>query len=229
MRKGMELVFTAVFCLVPPIILAQAGEQLRTLVINGQLGEVGLLQMDDKMYIDLRRLGQISKASISYEENRIVVNLPCASSPSPAKAGEAEQPANRLLSREFQKAGIEEIALLREWASTLANAIQNGYPISENWVAEHRAQAQSGLAIASTAVSTDADRDGLHLLRREFENVQAWSNMLLASRKSLDSAKYAVSPDSLRSDPLSQKIVSCAHYLGQMLASGTYQEDSSCH
>jgi hypothetical protein len=53
--------------------------------------------------------------------------------------------------------------------------------------------------------------------------------MLLASRKSLDTAKYALSPDTLRSDPLSQKIVSCAHYLGQMLASGSYEENSSCH
>ena len=31
--------------------------------------------------------------------------------------------------------------------------------------------------------------------------------MLLASRKSLDTAKYAISPDALRNDPLSQKIV----------------------
>jgi hypothetical protein len=229
MRKSLELALTAVLCLFPPMTLAQAEEQLRTLAINGQLGEVGLLQMNNKMYIDLQRLAQIAKGAISYEGNRIVADVPCASSPSPERSGEAEQGADRLFSREFMKAGIEEIALMREWASTLANAIQNGYPIAENWVADHRAQAQSGLAIASTAMSTDADRDGLQLLRREFENVQAWSNMLLASRKSLDTAKYALSPDTLRSDPLSQKIVSCAHYLGQMLASGSYEENSSCH
>jgi len=229
MRKGLELAFTAVLCLCPPMILAQAGEQLRTLVINGQLGEAALLQMNDKMYIDLQRLAQISKGAISYEGNRIVVDLRCASSPSHWKSGEEEQAANRLFSREFKRAGIEEIALMREWASTLANALQNGYPITESWIAGQRAQAQSGLAISSTAVSTDADRDGLQLLKREFENVQAWSTMLLASRKSLDTAKYAISPDALRNDPLSQKIVSCAHHLGQMLASGTYQDDSSCH
>ena len=229
MRKGMKLAFTAVVLLFAPMILAQSGEESRTLVINGQSGEVALLQMNNKMYLDLQRLAQISKGAISYEENRIVINLPCPSSPSLEKSGEAEQAANRLFSREFIRAGIEEIALMREWASTLANALQNGYPITENWVAGQRAQAQSGLAISSTAVSTDADRDGLQLLKREFENVQAWSNMLLASRKSLDTAKYAISPDALRNDPLSQKIVSCAHHLGQMLASGTYQEDSSCH
>ena len=82
MRKGMELAFTAVVCLFPPMILAQAEEQLRTLAINGQIGEVGLLQMNNKMYIDLQRLAQIAKGAISYEGNRIVADVPCASSPS---------------------------------------------------------------------------------------------------------------------------------------------------
>jgi hypothetical protein len=59
--------------------------------------------------------------------------------------------------------------------------------------------------------------------------VQAWSNKLLEERKSMNAAKYALSPDALKNDPLSQKIVSCAHFLGQMLISGNFQDDHSCH
>jgi hypothetical protein len=83
--------------------------------------------------------------------------------------------------------------------------------------------------MASSAVSTDADRNALGLLRHEFESVQEWSNKLLEARKSMNAAKYALSPSELHNDPLSQKIVSCGHFLGQMLASGDFQDDPSCH
>jgi hypothetical protein len=45
----------------------------------------------------------------------------------------------------------------------------------------------------------------------------------------MNAAKYALSPSELHNDPLSQKIVSCGHFLGQMLASGDFQDDPSCH
>ena len=118
---------------------------------------------------------------------------------------------------------------MREWASTLANAVQNGYPITDSWVAGYRVQAESGLAIASAAVSTDADRNAFGLLRTELENVQTWSNRLLDARKSMGAANYALSPNTLRNEPLSQKIVSCAHFMGQMFANGSFQDDASCH
>jgi hypothetical protein len=68
----------------------------------------------------------------------------------------------------------------------------------------------------------------LELLRKEFDWVQEWSNKLLEARKSMNAAKYALSPNELHNDPLSQKIVSCGHFLGQMLASGDFQDDPSC-
>ncbi|HXJ86659.1 MAG TPA: hypothetical protein VMS18_07575 [Candidatus Binatia bacterium] len=229
MQKEWAGLCTGVFLLVSVVTSAQVGEQFRTLVINDKSGKVAVLQMGDKTYIDLKRLVQIADGSISYEGNRIILDVSCESALAPASTPETDQASSTLLSREFMKAAIEEISLMREWASTLANAIQNGYPISESSVADYRAQAQSGLAMASTSVSTDADHSGLQLLNSEFEHVQAWSNKLMEARKSMDTAKYAISPDTLRNDPVSQKIVSCGRFLAQMLVSGHFQDDPSCH
>jgi hypothetical protein len=208
---------------------AQMSEESRTLVINDRSDKVVVLESGDKTYIDLKRLVQIGHGSVAYEGNRIVLTISCPETNSSVRGAETEPTPTTKLSREFAKAAIEEISLMREWASTLANAVQNGYPVTDNWVANYRAQAQSGLAMASSAVSTDADRNALGLLRHEFESVQEWSNKLLEARKSMNTAKYALSPGELHNDPLSQKIVSCGHFLGQMLASGDFQDDPSCH
>jgi hypothetical protein len=229
MKKSLESVILLILALSAVATSAQTGAQFRTLVINARSGKVAVLKMGDKTYIDLTRLVQIGHGSIAYEGNRIDLTISCIETSSPAVAAEAEPTLSMKLSREFAKAAIEEISLMREWASSLANAVQNGYPVADNWVANYRAQAQSGLAMASSAVSTDADQNALGLLRHEFESVQEWSNKLLEARKSMNAAKYALSPSELHNDPLSQKIVSCGHFLGQMTASGDFQDDPSCH
>lgn len=124
---------------------------------------------------------------------------------------------------------MEEMALMREWASPLAYAIQNGYPLTEQWVAGYREQAANGLRLASVAATTDADRSALQLLTSEFEAVKEWSNKLVDARKPMDAAKYAMSAGALQNHPLSQKIVTCSRFLGPMLASGQFQDDPSCH
>jgi hypothetical protein len=118
---------------------------------------------------------------------------------------------------------------MREWANTLAYAIQNGYPISEHWAANSREQAAQDLRLAAVAVSTESDRDALQLLTNEFEAVREWSNKLLEERKAMDTAKYAISDNALRDNPASQKIVTCGHFLATMLGSGSFTDDPSCH
>jgi len=209
--------------------VSQTGAQFRTLVVNEHSGKVAMLQVDDKSYVDLKRLVQIAHGSIDYRGNRIVVTLPGSTGGTPAEVQEPEHPTGSALTPDFVRAGIEAISLMREWASNLANDVQNGYPVSETWVSGYRARAQKGVALASAAASSDADRNGYQLLNREFEAVQEWSNKLLQASKSMDTAKYAVSDTALQSDPLSQKILTCGRFLGQMLASGTFQDDASCH
>src|SRR5262249_4093552 len=129
----------------------------------------------------------------------------------------------------FMMAGIEAIAQMREWATTMAYAIQNGYGVTESWAADYREKAANSLRLASTAVSTDADRSALQLLTKEFESVESWSSHLVEAKKSMDTAKYQTSPNTLREEPLSQKLVNCGRFLAKMLGSAEFQDDPSCH
>lgn len=126
-------------------------------------------------------------------------------------------------------AGIETIAAMREWASTMANAIQHGYEVTDSWVADYRAKAANSLRQTGASASTDADRNALQLLTNEFQSVDSWSNELLEAKKNMDTAKYATSSNALRNEPLSQKIINCGHFLGTMLGSAEFKDDPSCH
>jgi len=229
MRKLVGCVAMFLWLLSPLVTSAQSSQQFRTLVVNDRSGKVAILEMGGKSYVDLNQLAQIAHGSISYDGNRIALSMPCTSTNPPEKPVETESSTTQSLSHEFMQAGIEEISLMREWASSLASVLQNGYPVTDSWISDFKAKAQAGLAAASAAASTDADRQAFQQLRSEFDAVREWSNKLVEARKSMDAAKYALSPDALRNDPLSQKIINCAHSLGQMLASGMFQDNPSCH
>lgn len=144
----------------------------------------------------------------------------------PARGTPAPTPG---LSRDFSRAAIEEIALIREWAAPLGSAIQNGYPISDQWVADNQAKAASGLRAATIAASTDDDRSALQLLSNEFDGVRKWSDKMLKDKANMNTGKYSMSPGSLREEPLAQKLITCWQFLSSMLVSGSFQDDDSCH
>jgi len=207
--------------------LAQASSQSKTLVVNGQTGETTVLQLNGRTYVDLESLARIANGSIAFQGNRVTLALP-ASEGTPPAAG--DHPTTRTgLSREFREAAIETLARMREWASTMANAIQNGYPITDSWAADYREKAATSLRLANANASTDSDHGALALLTNEFQNVETWSNEMIEARKDMATAKYTMSPDALRSEPLSQKIIGCGHFLGEMLGSGDFKDDPSCH
>jgi hypothetical protein len=126
-------------------------------------------------------------------------------------------------------AGIEAVAAMREWASTMANAVQHGYDVTDMGVADYRAKAANSLRQAGVSAATNADRSALQLLTNEFQSVDSWSNGLVVAKKNMDIAKYATSSDALRNEPLSQKIINCGHFLGTMLGSAEFKDDPSCH
>lgn len=199
-------------------------QEEKTVVVNGQTGDVRAIQISGETYVDLESLVRAGGGSVSFQGHRIVLTLPA-----PHDSVASTNDSGNALSRDFVKSGIEEISLLREWATPLAMAMQNGYPISEALVTAYQRKAEDGLRVASASVTSDADRNAIHLLTNEFEAVRQWSDHLLEARKSMSAANYAVSEDALQNDPLSQKIMTCAHFLGPMLASGSFQDDPSCH
>jgi hypothetical protein len=213
---------------IPRATFAQVNHQSRTIVINGQAGQAEIVKVDGRSYVDLEALARITNGSLRFKGSSIVLDLPMSAS-SPAAVPPPVPADDSGLSREFMKAGIEAIAGMREWASTLAYATQNGYNVTESWVATYREQASHNVSLASVAVATEADRDALQLLNNEFEAVREWSNKLVEARKSMNAAKYALSANALRDEPLSQKIIACGRFLAPMLGSGSFQDDASCH
>src|SRR5208282_2788568 len=128
-------------------------------------------------------------------------------------------------SKEFMRAGIEVGSTIREWRTALTSAVQNGYPVTDDFVAAYRGQVATNLRLASVAVSTDSDRSAFQLLSNEFDNMQKLSNKILAARQDMN----YISADALKDDPLNQQILSCARSLAAMAASGQFQDDGTCH
>jgi hypothetical protein len=221
-------------CIISSGSFGQASQRAASVVVNGRSGQADTVMLNDRQFIDIQALARIAQGSVTFQGRRIVLTLPAGqgdgalepAAPEPA----APKPTDSShLSQEFVKAGIEELALMREWASPLAYAIQNGYPITQQAVSQYQAQAANGLRLAQAAAKTDADQSAFQLLSNEFSAIEQWSNKLIQARQSMDTANYAMSHGALRDDPQSQKIIACGHFLGSMLGSGTFQDDGSCH
>jgi hypothetical protein len=223
-RLSMWLVF-----LLCAVSVAQVKQENRTLVVNGRSGEAAVVQINGRNYVDLETLVRIAQGSLGFRGSQITLTLPTSAESPPVASSKPEHTNPSGLSRNFVVSGIETIAKMREWGSTLAYAIQHGYGVTESWVAGYREQAASSLSLANDAASTDADRNALQLLTNEFGAVTQWSNKLVAAKQSMDTAQYAMSPDALRNDPLSQKIITCGRFLGAMLGGGDFRDDASCH
>ncbi len=211
-----------VLLMVPGLAYSQAVQQSRTLIVNGQSGQVKVMEIDGRSYVDLESLARIANGTLGFSGNQIALTLP--SSAANTASAPSSPPANSGFSKEFLRASIEEMAVIREWRSVLVNSIENNYPIQEDWAERYRGQASSSLGLASVAASTDSDRSAVQLLSNEFDNMNALSVKLLAERK-----VHSVSPENLKADPLNQNILTCARSLASMAVGGQFLDDASCH
>lgn len=187
-----------------------------TLVVRGYEGQAQVVTIRGRAFVDVEDLAHITSGSLDYNKGRIELTLPRSSSDAPSG-----------FSRPFATAAIETIASMREWGSALIIAIKNSYPVG-NSMALFRGRAMDSLRVAAAQATTEADRSGLELLQSEFNNVQAWSNQLVNAQKTMSAGNLAMSDEALRNDPLYQKVLQCGQFLGQMLAGGTFQDETSC-
>jgi hypothetical protein len=236
MRKKPSLLplFLALLVSVPVLALPQTAQVSRTLIVNGQTGQVTVVQINGRSYVDLEALAQVANALLAIQGNQIMLTLPGASNGSAASAFPTSVPAAAApptnppvtpgLSTGFRTAAIEAMSVVREWHSALANAIRNGFPINGGWLAGYRSQAVEALRLTSVAVSTDSDRNAFPLLTNGFNFMDQLSNQYLAARQSLN----YISPDALKNDPLDQKLLNCGHSVASMVASGQFVDDGSC-
>jgi hypothetical protein len=214
----------AFFSTLPVLVKLCAAPQNRTLVLTGHPGELTVMEMGGRYYVDIEALTRVANGSISFKGNQMVLSLSPPTANTPATNSEASPSTTPGFSKDFLKAGIEEMSVIREWRIALINAIRQGYPVTEDWVASFRGQAQQNLRLVSVAASTDADRNALRLLNNEFNNMKQLSNRFVEANRS----RTYVSPDALDNDPLDQKILSCAHSLAAMAANNQFVDDGTC-
>ena len=210
----------ALFLLLPALGFPQA-QQKASLTVKGYPGRAPVIQVNGKSYVEIESLARLTNSSISFQANQITLTLPApVATPVPAQA---DQPAR--LSRDFLRAGIEEMAVIGEWRTAIANAIQNNYPVTEDSADSYRRNAASKLELAATTVVTEPDRSVLLLFRNEFDKMRGLSDKYLAIRKSLT----YISPDSLDNDPLNQQIRACARGLAALTSSDQLPDVAACH
>jgi hypothetical protein len=242
-RKSFASLLAALLVVACGIALAQNGSQNRTLiVVNGNSGNVPVIQVNGRSYVDLEALASAINGSLTYSGNEIALTLPSGSgnanmnantdtntntmqNSGPASGPAPAPPSNPGFSQGFLTAGIEQMSTVREWHSALASAIQNGTPIAAGWLAPYRAQAQTNLRLAQTAIQTNSDRKAFQLLTNEFQNMAKLADKYIAKR---DNLSY-ISPNALQDDDLNQRIVACGRSLGAMAASGQFVDDGSCN
>jgi hypothetical protein len=206
---------------VPGMVLSQGVEDSRIFVIEGQAGQAPVMRLRGKSYVELEALARLTHGTLSFNGNQVTLTLPGAGANTVTTVtGDKSE-----FSKEFLRAGIEAMAMIREWRIALTNAVQNGFPIGDDWIAIYRGPALTNLRLAAVAATTDPDRSAYQLLSNDYDNMKKLSDRFVAAH----TAQTYMPPDSLKSDPLDQQILNCARSLAAMAASGKFVDDGSCH
>lgn len=225
MSQG-KVVLSALFALgvlVP--VWALAAGQKHTLAVAGHAGELAVVEMDGRSYIEIEALARLTNGSLSFKGFQIVLTLPPSGTNAEGAVAAASKPVATGFTKEFLKAGIEQMSVIREWRSTLINAVQRGFPVTDDWTTGFSTQAQQNLRLVSVAASSESDRNALQLLTNEFNNMRALTDRFLEANRS----RTYIPTTALDNDPLDQRILSCGHALAAMAANNQFIDDASCH
>ncbi len=222
--KRWKWVILGLLLVLGEVTFAQAPQATGKLQIRGYPGEATVIRVNGRAFVDLEDLVQMTRGSITLDSGRAVLTLPAEQM---GEVSASAQPASSGFSRPFMAAGIEALASMREWGSTLVIAIRNGLPLG-NAINPYRGRAADKVRLAAAAASSDDDRNGLELLRKEFESVQAWSDKLVNARNTMSAANFTLSENALQEDPMFQGIVQCGQYLAQMFAGSNFQDTGAC-
>jgi hypothetical protein len=209
--------------------LSQTQVERETLSVQGYQGQATVIRNHGRVYVDVQDLARITRGSLSFEEDRIILTL----APSDASEPARDVATKAGFSHAFIKSAIEAMASIREWGGMMQVIVENGYPVGKamagNTIRAYQGRAADSVALASAAASTEDDHRGLELLRNEFNNLQAWAESFVDARNSLSAVNLTTSEHPLKDDYEAQKIMSCGQFLGQMYAGGTFEDDASCH
>jgi hypothetical protein len=203
-------------------LLVLVAEQTSSLLIEGTQGQAKVIQVQGKNYVEIDELAQVTGGSLRFVGNQIILTLPATTDASLHTDAPTSKPAG--LSRPFLSAGIETMREILEWHAALKNGIERGYPLSDTWFGNYRRQIQANLKHAEAAATTDADQKALPLLTNEFNTMSALTDKYLQITVSRD----YLARDSLNSDPLDNKLLTCWHSLESMASSNQFFDDGAC-
>lgn len=208
-------------------LVAQSELQSRTLVINGQSGKAMVYRVDGQWFIDLETLVHIANGSVTFHGDQIILTLP---GPGVTAVNDhASGAATEAMTRGFMTEAVQDLATIKNWYTIMAHAIQRGVPGDGSQLVLFHDRAAEGLRLATVHASSRADRDALQLLTNHFNQVDHWKTKLVDARKSMSTANYSITPNSLDTDPEYQKIVTCNQSLATILSTGQFQPSDSCH
>jgi hypothetical protein len=207
--------------LVPLLILV--AQETSSLLIEGSQGQTRVIQVHGKNYVEVDEFARITGGSLRFVGSQIILSLP--GSDTPAQPAHSAPQSAAGLSKPFLTSGIETMREILEWHAALQNAIARGYPLSDTWLGNYIRQIRSSLAQTQAAVSTDLDQKAFPLLSNEFNTMNALTDKYLKITVNRD----YLAPNSLDSDPLNQKLLTCWQSLASMASSNQFVDDGSCH
>ncbi len=197
-------------------VLAISQVKILRLAVSGYPNSVPVTQINGKNYVEVEALTQLVSGSLSFHGTQMTLTL--TGNP-PATAEEKVE-----FSRDFLRAGIEEMSTIREWHTALTTAIENQYPVTPQVMGPYETAATRNLRLAQVAATTDADQKAAALITNEFQKMKQMSDGYLAKR----AAATYINADALTNDTLNQSIIACGRSLGAMAASGQFTDDGTC-
>jgi hypothetical protein len=215
----------AILLALPIAARAQTPQQTGTLTISGQTDQAVIVRINGKSYVDIESLARITHGSIRFQGSQTILTLPSPGSTVAQPASAQPLVKTPQLSGGFLTAEIEALTGIREWRASLVNAIQNNYPVTDNWVGLLRRTADAKFQLAVAAAITEPDQKAVELLRTEVTNMQQMSDQFLA----MHAKAVNIPPDAFDNNPLDQKILGCARALATMAATKQFQDELSCH
>lgn len=197
-------------------VLAMSQGKIHKLAVSGHAGSIPVTQINGKNYVEVEALAHLVSGSLSFRGDQMTLSL------TGNEAANAEKKVG--LSRDFLRAGIEEMSTIREWHGALATAIENQFPVTQDVLRPYETAAAKNLRFAQVAATTDADQKAAQLITNEYQKMKQLSDSFLAKR----AAATYINADALANDTLNQSLIACWRSLEAMAASGQFTDDGTC-
>jgi hypothetical protein len=192
----------------------------KTLIVNGAAVNAAVVQVQGRSYVDIEGLAQALGGSVTFEPNQIALTIP---GPPPPPA----PPTSEGMTKEFQQMAVSALTEMREWRGAVGTLITTGMPVAGTWSQDYHDRVEADLMQTTLAAATEPDRQALRLLQQEFALLAEWAANVVGERQALKAAR-TIDPNSLQNDKSLAKISKCGQFLGSMIVSGTFSDDSSC-